>query len=538
MKQKRTTSPRSPVTPEVSGAPRDQSAAAPAEESPVLRRMRYCSTRAGVQGRSFRDVLFSGYAADGGMFVPETVPSLSAETLRSWSRLSYQELLCEICSLFIPEQEIPRLHLQQLIKQALSSFSIPEAVRLVQLKDSLSVLELFHGETLAFKDLAMSCTAQFLRYFLRRDGERATIVVGTSGDTGGSAIRSVLGVPEVDIVVVFPRGRVSRVQERQMTCSIADNVHVFAADGTSDDIDVPLRRLFADPDLVRRHGLMSLNSVNWSRILVQMAHFLFAYLRLSGRRPGGDPPEELEELEVLEELEELEVLVPTGGAGNITAGCMVKLMGVPLRLVAVVNSNDTVHRALQTRHFSMSGSVQQTLAPAIDIQDPYNMERVFWLLSGRDGAMVKRLMEEFQTTHRVTLPTALHQQLCEVLSSGSVSDDGILEAMRRCWTDNHYLICPHTAVGVWQHYHTHIRAGQNRCCIATASPAKFQEAVQKAGLTLDLPEALQELDRLETRYDVLERSDDWETKLRQRIESISSMRNHTHEDHLKRVSKS
>lgn len=474
--------------------------------------MRYCSTRAGVQGRSFRDVLFSGYAADGGMFMPESIPSLSAETLRSWSRLSYQQLLCEICSLYISELEIPPHDLERLIKQALSSFSIPEAVRLVQLKDSLSILELFHGETLAFKDLAMSCTAQFLQYFLRKDGKRATILVGTSGDTGGSAIRSVLGVSEVDIVVVFPRGRVTRVQERQMTTSIADNIHVFAADGTSDDIDVPLRKLFADPDLVRRHGLMSLNSVNWSRILVQLAHFLFAYLHLSAPRAGGD------------ELEELEVLVPTGGAGNITAGCIMKQMGIPLRLVAVVNSNDTVHRALQTGDFSMCGSVKQTLAPAIDIQDPYNMERVFWLLSGQDGAMVKSLMEEFQRTHKLTLPASLHQQLCEVLSSGSVSDDGILEAMRRCWQDNHYLICPHTAVGVWQHYHTAIRPGENRCCIATASPAKFQEAVQKAGLTLDLPEALQALDRLETRYDVLERSDDWESKLRQRIESIGSMR--------------
>ncbi|XP_016415042.1 threonine synthase-like 2 [Sinocyclocheilus rhinocerous] len=432
--------------------------------------MHYCSTRAGVQGRSFRDVLFSGYAADGGMFMPETIPSLSPETLLTWSRLSYQQLLCEICSLYIPEQEIPRHDLEGLISQALSSFSIPEAVRLVQLKDSLSILELFHGETLAFKDLAMSCTSQFLQYFLRKDGKRATILVGTSGDTGGSAIRSVLGLSEVDIVVVFPRRRITRVQERQMTTSIADNVHVFAADGTSDDIDVPLRKLFADPDLVLRHGLMSLNSVNWSRILVQLAHFLFAYLQLSMPQAKGDA------------LPVLEVLVPTGGAGNITAAYIMKLMGIPLRLVAMVNSNDIVHRALQSGDFSMSDSVKQTLAPAIDIQ------------------------------------------LCEVLSSGSVSDDGILEAMRRCWQDNHYLICPHTAVGVWQHYHTPIRPGENRCCIATASPAKFQEAVQKAGLTLDLPEAVQALDTLETRYEVLERSDDWESKLRRHIESISSMR--------------
>ncbi|KAG1957689.1 threonine synthase [Pimephales promelas] len=317
--------------------------------------MRYSSTRAGARGRSFRDALFSGYAPDGGMFMPENIPMLSAETLSTWRSLSYQQLLCEICSLYIPEQEIPRTHLQELIARALSSFSVPDAVRLVHLKDSLSILELFHGETLAFKDLAMTCTAQFLQYFLRRDGQRATILVGTSGDTGGSAIRSVLGLSEVDIVVVFPRGRVTRVQELQMTTSAADNVHVFAADGTSDDIDVALRKLFADPELVRRHGLMSLNSVNWSRILVQTAHFLFAFLRLS----GGDGEDS---------RAELEVLVPTGGAGNITAGFIMKLMGIPLRLVAMVNSNDIVHRAVQSADFSMADAVQQTLAPAIDIQ--------------------------------------------------------------------------------------------------------------------------------------------------------------------------
>ncbi|XP_067293637.1 threonine synthase-like 2 [Pseudorasbora parva] len=472
--------------------------------------MRYCSTRGGAPDRSFRDVLFSGYAPDGGMFMPEFIPTVTAATLRLWSNLSYQQLLCEICSLYISELEIPRQHLQELISEALSSFSIPDVVRLVQLKDSLSILELFHGETLAFKDLAMSCTAQFLRYFLRKDSKRATILVGTSGDTGGSAIRSVFKMSELDIVVVFPRGRVSRVQELQMTTSTADHVHVFAADGTSDDIDVPLRRLFADAELVRRHGLMSLNSVNWSRILVQTAHFLYAFLQLCPAEGDSHPV--------------LEVLVPTGGAGNITAGCITQMMGIPLRLVAMVNANDIVHRTVQSGDFSMTDAVKQTLAPAIDIQDPYNMERVFWLLSGGDGVMVKGLMEEFQTTHTLALPASLHKQVCDVLSSGSVCDDGILEAMRRCWKDNHYLICPHTAVGVWRHYQSPVTPGENRCCIATASPAKFQEAVQQAGLTLDLPESVRALDSLEARYEVLERSDDWESKLRLHIESIGSER--------------
>ncbi|XP_053341855.1 threonine synthase-like 2 [Clarias gariepinus] len=475
--------------------------------------MQYCSTRGGVHGWNFHDVLFSGYAPDGGMFMPETIPSISPATLRSWCSLSYPQLVCEVCSLFIPEQLIPKHDLEGLVSSALSKFSVPDAVKMVGLKGSLSILELFHGETLAFKDLAMTCSTRFMEYFLRKDNRRAIILVGTSGDTGGSAISSVSDLSSVDIVVVFPRGRITRVQERQMTTHMEDNVHVFAADGSSDEIDVPLRKLFADQDLVNRYVLMSLNSVNWSRILVQLAHFIYAYLQLSGvQYTEGD------------KLPTLEVVVPTGGAGNITAGCIVKHMGVPLHLVATVNSNDILHRAVQTGDFSMADSVKQTLAPAIDIQDPYNMERVFWLLSGRDGALVKKMMEHFQDTHTLTLPENLHKKLCSAMSSGSVSDEGIMEAIKRCWEENQYLVCPHTAVGVWHHYHCPVRKGENRCCIATASPAKFLEVVQKAGLTVELPEAVRQLEKMETRCKHLERSDNWETALRERIEAIGSAR--------------
>ncbi|TRY66261.1 hypothetical protein DNTS_026220 [Danionella cerebrum] len=362
--------------------------------------MLYCSTRSSLKKRySFRDVLFSGFAPDGGMFMPEHLPILSIETLQRWKNLSFQNLLCEISSLFIPEHEITKAQIKELISSALSSFSLPDAVRLVHLRDSLCILELFHGETLAFKDVAMTCTAHFLRYFLRKDASRAMIIVGTSGDTGSSAIRSVLGVSEVDIVVVFPRGLITQVQELQMTTSIADNVYVFAADGTSDDIDVPIRKLFADSDLVDRYALMSLNSVNWSRIMVQTAIFLYAYLKLSMLHVTEDA------------LPELEVVVPTGGAGNITAGLIMKQMGVPLRLVAMVNANDIIHRTVQSGDFSMFSTVTHTLAPAIDIQDPYNMERVFWLLSGGDAVFVKNLMESFHSQRKTTLQSPVHQKV-------------------------------------------------------------------------------------------------------------------------------
>ncbi|KAL4658251.1 threonine synthase-like 2 isoform X1 [Arapaima gigas] len=475
--------------------------------------MRYCSTRGGVQGWGFQRVLFSGYAPDGGMFMPETLPTLSPDTLKSWSSLAYPELVLKLCSLFIPDDVIPRQHLEGLLSRALSHFSVPGAVRLMQLKGGLNLLELFHGETRAFKDLAMTCTAHLLKYFLHKEKSRAIVLVGTSGDTGSSAIRSVCGLNGVDVVVVFPQGRISSMQERQMTTSLEDNVHVFAADGSSDDIDVLLRNLFKDQDLVKLHGLMSLNSVNWSRILVQLAHFLYAYLQLSGIKQIKDHV-----------LPSLEVVVPTGGASNIAAGCILKQMGVPLHLVAMVNANDTVHHVVQTGNFSMADSVKKTLAHAIDIQDPYNMERVFWLLSGGDCVLVKGLMEEFHNSHRTVLPGALHKQLSAVLSTGSVTDEGIVETMQKCWEENGYLLCPHTAVAVWHYYHCPPCPGKGRCYIATASPVKFQEVVHRAGLPLELPEEVQGLEKMATRCEKLEKGTNWEAQLRERIKRIHSVR--------------
>ncbi|XP_024119048.1 threonine synthase-like 2 isoform X2 [Oryzias melastigma] len=400
--------------------------------------MQYCSTRGGVGGWSFRDVLFSGYAPDGGMFMPETLPVLDPDRLRSWRGLSYPKVVVEVASLFIPPQLIPRDDLGVLVGEALSGFSVPEVVRVARLKDGLTVLELFHGETLAFKDLAMSCTVHFLSYFLKKESRRAIVVVGTSGDTGGSAIQSAKGVPGLDVVVVYPRGRVTPVQEKHMTTCLEDNVHVFAA------------------------------------------------------------------------------------------GFIVKQMGVPLRLVAMVNSNDIVHRTVTRGDFSMADEVTQTLATAIDIQDPYNMERVFWLLLGRDGASVKAMMEEFQRSHRHSLSEEQRRLLSSVLTTGAVSDEGILETMRRCWEENQYLLCPHSAVAVWHHYHCPHSGGVNRCYVATASPAKFQAAVQRAGLPFSPPAALQALDGLPSRCQELRRSADWsrdwEDRLRRHIQDLDAAR--------------
>ncbi|XP_077773689.1 threonine synthase-like 2 [Podarcis muralis] len=477
--------------------------------------MRYVSTRGGAGSVDFEGALLSGYASDGGLFMPQKIPALDSATLRKWSSFSYPELVKQLCSLFISPELIPEAELNDLIDRAFSRFRHRDIVHLTRLEKGLNVLELWHGVTYAFKDLSLSCAGQFLQYFLKKKKKHVTILVGTSGDTGSSAIESVRGEKNVDIFVLLPRGLCSQVQERQMTTVIEDNVHVFITEGNSDEIDEPIKELFADEDFSRRHNLMSLNSINWSRILVQIAHFFYAYFRCAPSMDAAPLPV-------------VEVVVPTGGGGNLTAGCLAQKMGLPIDLVAVVNDNDVVHRAIQQGDFSLSRSVKSTLASAMDIQEPYNMERVFWLFSGSDSNLVRSVMEEFYSAKKVQLPSQLQKKLSEGLKSCSVSDEEIVQAMRRCWEDNRYLLCPHSATAVCYHYkHSSCHPNTSRCCLAPASPVKFENAVLKADLTLDISSEIRKLKDMETRSCVLKRGDDWAKLLRQQIEAVAKQRNPT-----------
>ncbi|XP_054557792.1 threonine synthase-like 2 isoform X2 [Talpa occidentalis] len=364
--------------------------------------MWYISTRGMTPRVDFEGALFSGYAPDGGLFMPEELPQLDGETLRQWSTLSYPGLVKELCTLFIGPELIPRDDLNDLIHRAFSRFRHREVVHLSRLRDGLNVLELWHGATYAFKDLSLCCTAQFLQYFLEKRGKHVTVVVGTSGDTGSAAIESVQGAKNVDIIVLLPKGHCSRIQELQMTTVLRENVHVFGVEGNSDELDEPIKAVFADTAFVRKHNLMSLNSINWSRVLVQMAHYFYAYFQCA---PSMDT----------HPLPAVEVVVPTGAAGNLAAGCIAQKMGLPLRLVAAVNCNDIIHRTIQQGDFSLSKAVKSTLASAMDIQVPYNMERIFWLLSNSDCQVTRALMEQFERTQSLSLPKELHskKEYCE-----------------------------------------------------------------------------------------------------------------------------
>ncbi|XP_062972703.1 threonine synthase-like 2 [Elgaria multicarinata webbii] len=476
--------------------------------------MKYVSSRGGAGSIDFEGALFSGYAIDGGLFMPQTIPVLDYTTLQAWRNFSYPELVKQLCPLFISPELIPKAELNDLIDRAFSRFKHKDVVHLSRLKNGLNILELWHGVTYAFKDLSLSCTGQFLQYFLKKKKQHVTILVGTSGDTGSAAIESVRGEKNLDIFVLLPHGLCSQVQELQMTTVIEENVHVFLTEGNSDDIDQPIKELFADDDFSRRHNLMSLNSVNWSRILLQIAHYFYAYFRCAPTMDALPLPV-------------VEIVVPTGAGGNLTAGCIAQKMGLPVELVAVVNDNDIVHRAIQQGDFSLSRTVKSTLASAMDIQEPYNMERIFWLLSGSDSNLVKSLMEEFYTAKKVQLPSELQKKLSEGLKSCTVSDEEIIQTMRCCWEENHYLLCPHTAVAVCYHYkHTICHPSISRCCLAPASPVKFEDAVRKAGLTPVVSTEINMLKDMETRSCTLKRGEDWAKILKGRVEADAKQRNH------------
>lgn len=472
--------------------------------------MWYVSTRGMAPRVDFEGALFSGYAPDGGLFMPEEIPHLDRETLRAWSTLSYPGLVKELCALFIGPELIPRDDLHDLIDQAFRRFRLREVVRLARLRDGLNVLELWHGVTYAFKDLSLCCTAQFLQYFLEKRDKHVTVIVGTSGDTGSAAIESVQGAKNVDIIVLLPKGHCSKIQELQMTTVLKENVHVFGVEGTSDELDEPIKAMFADAAFARQHNLMSLNSINWARVLVQMAHHFYAYFQCAASLDTHPLPP-------------VEVVVPTGAAGNVTAGCIAQKMGLPIRLVVAVNRNDIIHRAIQQGDFSLSAAVTPTLASAMDIQVPYNMERIFWLLSGSDSQVTRALMEQFEKKQGLKLPKELHSKLSEAVTSASVSDAAITQTMRRCWDENRYLLCPHSAVAVSCHYRQ--TAGQQpsvpRCCLAPASAAKFPEAVLAAGLSPETPDEILALEHKETRCTVMRREDDWTLMLRATVEDIS-----------------
>jgi threonine synthase len=434
--------------------------------------VRYTSTRGATPELGFAEVLLGGLAPDGGLYVPTFWPSLA----EGWDRpRPYAELALDVVAPFVGDA-VERDDLAAMVEEAYASFDHPDVVPMVELEDGIHVLELFHGPTLAFKDLALQLVGRLFDHELARRSERATIVVATSGDTGSAAIEACRGRSALDIVVLHPAGRVSDVQRRLMTSVDEPNVHNVAIEGTFDDCQDLVKALFADLELRDRLRLSAMNSINWARVMPQVAYYVAAGARL-GR---------------------CSFTVPTGNFGSIYSGWVAERMGLPVeQLVIATNRNDILARWVE-RGDLVAEEVAPTLSPAMDIQISSNHERLLFELLGRDGAAVAELLGRFRSLGSVEAPVDPR------FDAARVDDDETLATIAEVHRRTGLLVDPHTAVGIAAARRTRHDHDTPMVCLATAHPAKFPEPVQQAtGIRPELPEHLADLLDRPERFDVL-----------------------------------
>ena len=448
--------------------------------------MRYVSTRGGVDPVGFAEAVMMGLGTDGGLLVPESVPRLDRETLGSWAQLRFQDLAVEVMDRFASDA-IPREALVELVESSYASFSHPDVTPLIQVGGQ-PILELFHGPTAAFKDVALQFLGNFFEYLLERDGGRLNIIGATSGDTGSAAIAGVRGKSRIHIFILHPQGRVSPVQERQMTTVLDSNVHNVAIRGTFDDGQRIVKALFNDLAFKGKYHLGAVNSINWARILAQMVYYFYAWGRISRGDAGRH----------------VSFCVPTGNFGDVFAGYMAKRMGLPIaRLVIATNRNDILARFVATGVYQ-AGEVYPTLSPAMDIQIASNFERYLYYLTGEDPAAVRALLDEMGRTGRMTVSDDQRHRVADDFDASAASDAETLEQIRETYEREGYILDPHTAIGVRS-----ARGLGDAVCLATAHPAKFNEAVREAiGIEAPAPPSLRGLMEKEARCALLDATEE------------------------------
>lgn len=440
--------------------------------------MRYLSTRGGISPVRFKDAVMMGLADDGGLLLPESIPVFSADELESWRTLTYPQLAFNVISRFV--DDIPAADLKGLIDRSYATFSHPEVTPVVQ-KDGVYILELFHGVTLAFKDVALQFLGNLFEYILHERNERLTIVGATSGDTGSAAIHGVRGKAGISIFILHPHGKTSPVQAQQMTSVLDENVHNIAADGTFDDCQDIVKELMGDLAFKQKYSLGAVNSINWARVLAQVVYYIYAWLR------------------VAEKGQKVVFSVPTGNFGDIFAGYMAQQMGLPIeKLLLATNENNILTRFINQGDYSV-GSVVQTLSPSMDIQVASNFERYLYYLFNQDGARVAAAFTQLKTEGKISFSDAELQQVRQDFCSASIGREQTLETIGRFKQETGYLLDPHTAVGVRAAQEL-VADGTPVVCLATAHPAKFGEAVVEAtGEPVPVPPAIAQLEGLPTR---------------------------------------
>ncbi|KAI4947512.1 hypothetical protein J4E91_006332 [Alternaria rosae] len=480
---------------------------------------RYLSTRGGSYDFSFEEVVLKGLASDGGLFIPEEIPTLPDDWASKWKNLSFADLAFEIFSLYISPSEIPAADLKDIIHRSYSTFRAQDVVPTVTLdkEKNIHLLELFHGPTFAFKDVALQFLGNLFEYFLvrknqgktGRDREHLTVIGATSGDTGSAAIYGLRGKKDVSVFIMHPHGKVSPIQEAQMTTVMDANVHNLAVDGTFDDCQDFVKALFADPEINKTHRLAAVNSINWARILAQITYFFYSYFDLIKQ-------------ESFLPASTVRFVVPTGNFGDILAGFFAKRMGLPAeKLVIATNANDILHRFWETGKYEKNpvhgkqaeggipedgakaheSGVKETLSPAMDILVSSNFERLLWFLSydvyssnsdavsqrrSQAGDHVRNWLNDLKTNGGFAVDKQILEAAQSDFASYRVSDDETIEMIKYVFnaeSSKSYVLDPHSAIGIA----AALRSAEvskppstHHIALATAHPAKFANAVELA----------------------------------------------------------
>ncbi len=448
--------------------------------------MKYISTRGQAPALNFEDVLLTGLAADGGLYVPETLPHFSAADIEQMAGLDYPQLAQKIIAPFVSDC-IPEADLEAILQSTYAEFRHDAVAPLVQLDHNQWVLELFHGPTLAFKDFALQLLGRLLDYVLERKHQKVVIMGATSGDTGSAAIEGCKRCNNIYIFILHPHGRVSDVQRKQMTTVVGDNIHNLAVQGNFDDCQAMVKSSFNDRGfLPADRRLVAVNSINWARIMAQIVYYFYAAVAL------GAP------------ARKMAFSVPTGNFGDIFAGYLAQQMGLPIeRLIIATNSNDVLHRVLTSGTYGRQ-SLEHTLSPSMDITVSSNFERLLFDLYQRDGAAISDLMSRFDEGD-ISFSAAAMDRAKTLFSSCRVSDDETREQIAATWDRCEYMLDPHSAIGVKAALDCDLPASVPVVTLATAHPAKFPDAVKQAGLdeAPSLPHHLRDLFERPERCEVL-----------------------------------
>jgi len=426
-----------------------------------------------------------GLAHDRGLFVPDSFPTVTSEELESWRSLNYADLATEVIGKFVMEDEVPRDVLAGIVTRSCAAFKSEEVTPLVKV-DGHYILELFHGPTFAFKDVALQMLGNFFEYFLSTgsNGGRLAVLGATSGDTGSAAIYGLRGKKGVDCIILYPTGRVSEIQERQMTTVPDDNIHCVSVDGTFDDCQDIVKASFADKEFRDHVQLGAVNSINWCRVLAQTTYYFWSYLRVT---------------DLEKDVKEVNFSVPTGNFGDVLAGYYSRRMGLPVGdLIVATNENDILHRFFSKGEYHRN-DIQKTISPSMDICVSSNFERYLYHLAGEDATTLATWMTAFESTGKLTISGEKLDKAQADFKSAKADTANTLETIKNYHTKQDYMLCPHSAVGV-SAVHQLNTADSATVCLATAHFAKFGDACAMAVTPLpEIPEELSRLASMETR---------------------------------------